>query len=226
MSDIARRAGTAVARTDINPYTALGAKLDQQGIYLAFSKGEYIYGPNKEELRLGAKLVANMPGLRLGWRCWVGGKVIDDRTELLIDMLPVPPRADLGDHDKGLWELDDRYEPRDPWVMTYSVELADQATGETFLFSTTSTGGVKAIGRLLKNYGNEYRMRPGQLPVIELQRDSYMHSNKAYGKIYVPEFPIVGWIDDGAAARADAYAHDRPSSARSREIDDLDEIPL
>ncbi len=195
MSDVAVRQSTDVATSGSDPYAAKARKVSQSGLYLAFSKGEYIYGQNKEELRLGKRLVANMPGLRDGWRCWSGGKVVEDRTELVSDGKPDIPRNGLGDLDKTMWDRDDRGDPRDPWVETFILDLADPATMEAYTLSISSKGGRRKMGDLLEAYSKEYRMRPGMLPIIELQRESYLHNNKEYGKIYNPVLPIVGWTD-------------------------------
>jgi hypothetical protein len=174
-----------------DPYAAYGAKVGSTGQFLSFKNGEYVFGQNAEELPIGTRLVANMPGLRIGWRRWFGGQVTDDMTMLLADGPTVERRDALGDMDQSKWDKDDLGEPRDPWQMTNILELSD---GEkTFLYSTSSRGGIGAIGRLCKDYGRQWRMRPNELPIIELARDSYMHPR--FKKIYVPDFKIVGWTD-------------------------------
>lgn len=187
--------GQDLLDTRSDPYAALGAKLDQDGLFLKFSKGEYVYGQTKEELRLGKRLIVNVPGLRHGWVRWRDGKPVENLMELLTDMLPIKSRDELGDTDESLWERDDRGDPQDPCVMTYSVELSDPASGEVYNFSTTSVGGKKAVGKLLKAFSLKHRMEPNLLPIVELQRDSYNHTNPRFGKIYNPLLPIVGWTD-------------------------------
>lgn len=187
------RGNTTVATNGADPYASYGAKVGTTGQYLSFKNGEFLYGQTSEELPIGTHLIANMPGLRIGWRCWKNMEVVSDLTELLTDMRPIQRREELGDHDKSLWEMDDKDKPRDPWQLTNVLELTDQ-TGEVYIYSTSSRGGIGAIGRLCKEYGREYRMRPGMLPVIELGRDFYTH--KTYGKTYFPEFTIVDWVDE------------------------------
>lgn len=187
-----------------DPYAAHGARASQEGQFLSFSKGEYVYGQNKDELPIGTRLVANMPGLRIGWRFWSGGKVVNDRTELVSDGRPEERRADLGDLDTATWERDNEGVPRDPWVLTNILELADPEKGLAFLYSTTSSGGRRAVGRLCTEYAREYRMRDGMLPIIELGRDSYMHKNREYGKIYNPVLKIIGWTDESDPKVSDA----------------------
>jgi len=186
--------GQDLLDTRIDPYAALGAKLDG-GLFLKFSKGEYIAGQNKEELRLGKRLVVNIPGMQLGWVRWSGGKPVENRMALLIERRRIESRDELSDSDESLWERDDRGDPQDPWVLTYSVEMSDPANSEVYSFSTTSKGGEKAIGKLLKAFGPKHRMEPHLLPIVELQRESYEHANKRFGKIYNPLLPIIGWTD-------------------------------
>src|SRR3954469_15561729 len=186
--------GQDLLDTRSDPYAALGAKLDG-GLFLKFSKGEYIAGQNKEELRLGKRLVVNMPGMQLGWVRWSQGKRVENRMSLLIERRRIEARDELGDSDESLWDRDDRGDPQDPWVLTYSVELSDPANSEVYSFSTTSRGGEKAFGKLLKAFSTKHRMEPNLLPIVELQRESYNHTNSRFGKIYNPLLPIVGWTD-------------------------------
>jgi hypothetical protein len=51
---------------------------------------------------------------------------------------------------------------------------------------------------LLKVYGQEYRQRPGMVPIVELGGDSYMHSNTLYGLIHTPVLTVVGWTNADA----------------------------
>ncbi len=207
MSDVAVKQSTAIATTGHDPFAQYGAQ-QQDGTFLSFSRvGEFEAGQDKEQVPFGTRLVANMPGLKQGWRCWIGGKVIDDRTDLL--GLPQPRRNELGDMDTGLWERDKEGKPRDPWVMTDILEMSN---GEVnYIFSATSKGGRGAIQKLCANYAKERRMRPDMLPIITLGRDSYIHSE--YGKTYFPVFEIVGWTDQ-----------DNPSVDGSG--DGQDEIPF
>ena len=203
MSDVAtmNSPGTAVAVPGGDPYSSYGAKVGVQGNFLTFKNGEFLYGQDAKELPIGTKLAANMPGLRIGWRRWWDDQVTDDFTELLTDQRPIAPRNTLGDLDESLWKRDQSGRPFDPWQLTNVLELVD-GEGERYIYSTGSKGGINAIGRLCKEYGKLYRQRPGQIPIIELGNDHYMH--KEYGKTYVPDFKIVGWTDENALTIEDS----------------------
>ena len=94
------------------------------------------------------------------------------------------------------WETDDRGDPRDPWQFTNHLPLKGPETGDEFLFATSTRGGIGAIGAFAKTYGTVYRQKPGKLPVIELQASDYAHPNKAYGRVDVPVFELVDWVDE------------------------------
>jgi hypothetical protein len=38
------------------------------------------------------------------------------------------------------------------------------------------------------------RQHPGQLPVVQLETDSYKHDD--YGKVYVPVFKLINWASE------------------------------
>jgi hypothetical protein len=184
----------AVATVDQNdPYLAYAAKtVTQEGQFLTFKTGEWLYGQDGAMLALGTRLACNMEGLKIGWRRWWNKEITDDLLELLSDQKPVPMRNSLGDPDPGMWEVGTDAKPRDPWVFTNQLQLID-AEGNLYLYSTNSKGGLNAIGQLCKAYGQERRQRPGMIPIVELQNDFYMH--REYGKTYVPKFELVGWTE-------------------------------
>jgi hypothetical protein len=195
MSDLVKQGNGAIATmNDIDPFTAYGMRAGGAagGQYLSFKNGEFLYGQNSTMLPLGTRLVANMQGLRVGWRRWQDSQVTDDLTVPLIERRPLEPRNSLGDNDPQMWSKGPDGRPRDPWQMTNILEMVDQQ-GQKFIFSTGSKGGVGAIARLSAEYGKLYRQKPGLAPIIALANDWYAHPE--YGKTYVPEFNIVGWAN-------------------------------
>jgi hypothetical protein len=224
-----------IQTNDPNPYASYAAKIaPQEGQFLGFKTGEWTYGQDGETLPIGTKLVANIPGLRVGWRRWWSSKLTDDMTELLTDLMATqrqaPRRDTLGEMDEGLWEIGTDGKTRDPWVMTYLLDLATDE-GEIYLFSTSSKGGIGAIGKLLKAYALEYRQRPGMVPIVELGNDFYMHP--VYKKTYFPVFTIVGWTDENEPSTTPQAAITPPSKGNGKGKnsavagpDPSDEIPF
>lgn len=196
MSDLATANSRSLPATvGADPFSSYGAKVGTQGTFLTFKNGEYLAGQDAKEIPVGTKMAANMPGLRIGWRRWYGDQLTDDLTELLLEQAPMKRRDELGDSDPVMWEKDNSGKPRDPWQLTNVLEFVD-GEGESYLYATGSKGGIGAIGRLCKEYGKLYRQRPGQVPVVELGRDFYMH--KEFGKTYFPVFTIADWVDENS----------------------------
>lgn len=192
MSNLSTMSGnrTAIA-TEGDPYSSYGAKVGLQGNFLTFKNGEFTFGPDARTLPMGTRLAVNMPGLRIGWRRWFGGQLTDDLTELLSKQPQIERREQLGSNDHALWEKDGDGKPRDPWSLSNVIEFID-GDGEQYVYASAAKGAINAIGQLCKEYGMLYRQRPGQIPIIELAADFYMHP--VYKKTFVPVFvPIVGW---------------------------------
>lgn len=205
--------GTAVQQHGAyDPYAAYGASATQNKLYLSFKNGEYLYGANDEEVPLGTRFVANMAGLTIGWKRWSQKKATDEIMHLLTDPTPQKRRSDLGDHDQAMWEIDEKDgKKRDPWQFANELTLVGIESGDEFIFAVSSKGGIGAVGELCKTYGSLYRQRPGMVPVIELQRDSYQH--KEFGKTYFPVLKLVDWVSDvprGAVAAHVEVAPEQP----------------
>lgn len=215
---------TAVAmQGSYDPFAAYGQEAASNGgAYLKFSKGEWLLGQNDDEVALGRRLAANMDELSIGWIRWADGKPAERRMGLLSQGYKPEARDALGYTDEAEWEKDDQGKAKDPWNFTNELPLADPETGEQMIFSASSKGGIGCMGNLCKAYGREYRQRPGLVPVIELQRDSYKHA--VYGKTYVPVVNIVDWIDNAGipapAATGDDTAEtpaaDKATGAKTR----------
>jgi len=205
-------ASSAVAVPGYDPYAAYGQEAASgSGNYLKFSKGEWLLGQDGKEVELGRKLVANMSELSIGWIRWAETKPQERRMGLLAGGHKPESRDELGHTDQELWDKDADGKLVDPWSFTNELPLADPETGEQMTFAASSKGGIGGIGNLCKAYAKEYRSRDGKVPVIELQRDSYMHP--VYKKTYVPVLPIVGWAAPGDVPEPVAAKDDEPEKA-------------
>jgi len=198
-----------------DPFATYGAKAAARGAqFLSFKNGEWLFGINDTTLPLGTRLAANMNGLKVGWRKWFGGQVAEDRLSLLIEQLPEEPRSSLGDLDQQMWELMDG-RPRDPWQQTNQLELVELGSGTTYLYSTSSKGGIGAIQELCNAFGLQRRQYPPDYtPIVELGNDFYTHST--YGKTYVPTLGIVGWLDASGNEISD---DEEPSPAQPAQVE-------
>ncbi len=97
--------------------------------------------------------------------------------------------------------------------------MRDPETGQQYVFTTGSHGGISTIGKLSTDYGNYLSKHDdGFLPVIELGKSSYRH--KSYGEVFIPVFRIVGWRSE-AELMGEPVAGDNDTA---KAIDD--EIPF
>lgn len=228
MSDITKRNGNLPA-TQFDPFLAFsGMGGREEGQYLSFSHGEWLFGQDKTVMPMGTKLVANMPGLRYGWRRWRDNKPVDDLRRLVIERSPtdVESRSSLGDHDKSLWDVMNG-RPVDPWQLTMTVEMTD-GQGEKYILSMQAVTHVPTMMALATTYGKEGRMRPGQLPLVELGASYFMHSDSKIGKVHTPVLKVVGWVDGDTlepvedVGGTDAIPFDVPKTAAAPPVKNLD----
>jgi hypothetical protein len=187
---------------DRNYFESYGAQMSASNIVgqlLKFSKGDWLYGAEDDELKVGTKLTANMQSLMVGWVKWVDNRPVEQLMGALVEGFSPKRRSELGDHDEDQWEVGTDGKTRDPWQFTNYLILKPAGKKvndeDLFTFSTSSRGGLNALGALCKVYGKEMRTRPNMNPVVELGVDSYNHPNKEFGRIKIPTFSVTGWED-------------------------------
>jgi hypothetical protein len=180
----------------VNPYLQYGkaaAGRNFIGTLLKFNKfGEYVAGQDNEEIALGTKCAGHMSSLFIGWQRWEDGKPVEHIMGAVAEGFVPPLRSTLGYHDKSQWECFDDGREKDPWAFTNTMVLTTiEDEPQVFTFTTTSKGGIGALGKLAMNHGQHQQRRPDEVPVVELRRGSYKHKNREYGEIRVPIFKIV-----------------------------------
>lgn len=194
--------GTALSTgAEYDPYAAYGESATRGlGTLLKFAKGHWSLGKEGAAVHEGARFFVNMQGLRVGWQRWDEGRPTDEIMMPITGGEKPPLRSTLGDHDKELWEEDSSGKPRDPWQFTNELPLVSADDGEEVLFTTSSKGGINAIGELCVAYSKGRKMKPeGAVPVIEIGTSSYKHSDKTFGTIYTPTLKLVDWIEGDMA---------------------------
>jgi hypothetical protein len=176
-----------------DPYAAYGDEVAArpfQGDLLRYTKhGEYKAGQDQVKVPEGTKMLAYLPSLKRGYVKWHDSMPVATVMGLVSEGYQPPPREELGDLDEDEWELlNDR--PIDPWQVTNHLVMCD-VEGNIYTFVSSSKGGLSAVGELSKAYAMRRRMKPDEIPVIELQGRSYIH--KDYGETFAPQFKIIGW---------------------------------
>jgi hypothetical protein len=188
-----------VAKTgEENFFLKYGQAISRQSIFgdlLLFTKfGEWVHGRERAQLPMGTALAAYMPTLTVGWIFWDNGKIADTRVGLVAEGFVPPKREELGHQDQTTWERFDDGRPKDPWRLSNNLILVDPETDAFFTFSTSSRGGLQAVGKLSAAYGQHMRQRPDDMPIIELSVSSYQHPNRSIGEVREPALKIVDWV--------------------------------
>jgi len=195
-----------VATLQPNPFESYANAMSTNrivGELLKFVKGDYFAGQQAREIPLATKFVAIMDQLMIGWVKWHDHIPVNSAMGLLTEGYKPQRRSELDDNDKARWETDDETgEPQDPWQFTNYLILADPNTKELYTFAASSQGALGAVGELCKEHGKHMREKPDKYPVIELGVGSYLHRNKAYGRIKFPILKRVGWVNKAPFVQA------------------------
>jgi hypothetical protein len=202
----ATAAGGALATADqanvFQQYADAAAPRNIVGKLLKFSKGDYVAGEGGEEVKEGTQFVALMDEFWIGWTRWEDGKPTESRIGRLVDNFRPAQRRDLGDDNKDEWPADERGEARDPWQFANYLVLKSPESGELYTFTTGTRGGLNTLADLCRHYARDSKQNPGHFPVVALKTDSYLHPNKAYGRIKIPVLAVVGRAPvDGSGAK-------------------------
>jgi len=197
---------TAVAgfdpQTVANYYEAYGQQADRAGNpILKFIDGYYLLGQNRSPTPYGSPIAVDMQHLEIGWLKFQNETVVSEYLGLLLRGYQPYRREELGDLDASYWEVGTDGRPRDPWAFVNQVpftfcqgyEVDGISEG---VFSTSSKGGIGAIGRLCKLYGDRVRIYPETSPIVLLEVGQYEH--KEFRRfIKFPNLRLVAWQDDG-----------------------------
>ena len=194
---VVKAGNTALIADGSNPWIEVSAELDKfvGAPFVRFSKQGEFEISDTETIPAGTRCVAHADEIMFGWRKWLDNKVVETRLGRVADRYVPARRKDLGDTDEDQWEMQDDGSRRDPWQFYASVPLTRLDTGESYKFSVSSKGGLRAINGLTRVYGKRVQAKgdAAEMPIVELQPDSYKH--KQYGKIFFPVLHVVGWTD-------------------------------
>jgi hypothetical protein len=196
-----------------NMFEQYADNIDKQmiiGDLLKFSKGDWLIGRDGDECP-NKELVAIMPGLVHGWNRWEDNRPVEQVMGLLIEGFVPPGRATLGHLDKETWELDASGKARDPWQEGLYLPMVTIDRERAYTFTTTSDGGRRrAVAPLAREYGHRVRQHPDELPVVRLEQESYLHSDRSIGRVKYPVFPISRWVKADPYLAAIAAIAERP----------------
>jgi hypothetical protein len=183
---------TAVANKSQDPFEQLANAMAQAGKPLKCLKGRWLSGHgNEERSEDGVKLIADVPGLMMGWRKWTDKKIVSTAIGSVADNYRPPQRNELDDLDDAQWERDHNGQPKDPWSFGFYLRLIG-LDGEEYVYSAISNGARRAVCDLVKEFTRRRKKDPVHcFPLVQLATDFYKH--KIYGRIDVPKLQVVEW---------------------------------
>ena len=193
---------------DDDPYSAYGREVGSDTPFLKFVKGKFQFGVDDEVLPISTKLVPHMAELRAGFLKWRDGEPVDEVMVRIAEDKPIPQREELDDQDEAAWQLDPNGAPLDPWALTNTLPFKDPETGQEFVFTTSSKGGINAVRRLSSAFGSQRHKHGDKLPIVTIGSGSYKH--RIYGEVHVPVLKITGWQGEAAliAGKDEALPND------------------
>jgi hypothetical protein len=163
------------------------------GELLKFSKGDWLIG-EEEIVPNDTVVLPILDGLLAGFVRWSGGKPTEQVMMRVGSGQRLPRRGELGDTDQDYWDTDDKGEKRDPWQFTNYLPLIVLDGARLLTFTTSSSGGKAAVAQLSRRYANHQKSKPNDFPLAQLGIDSYLHPNRAYGRIKVPDLRPAGYL--------------------------------
>ena len=201
------------ATTDKNVFEAYADETDTQrilGTLLKFTKGDWLIGRDGEACP-EKELVAVVPALVHGWIRWEDNHPVEQVMGPLIEGFVPPQRVELGHNDKKTWEIDSSGKQRDPWQESLYLPMVTVDGKTVYTFTTTSDGGRRrGVAPLCREYGHRIRQHPDELPVVGLEQDSYLHSDRSIGRVKFPLFPTKYWVEAELYIAAVAAIAGRP----------------
>lgn len=199
-----------------NMATAIAASINQaganttNGFYGGMDKyGTHFYGADRTEVNPNDKWAGNIEMFTHGFVAWgtaAHGTEGKNVGEVMVPITqPLPLESDLPEV-KGEWS-------KAICMQLKCIEGEDE--GVQILWKSNSYGGRKAYGALMTQVME--KLNDGDaacFPVMQLLSDSYNH--KKYGKIFTPEFKVVGWMtQDGVRSEEPAKLEDASEDEES-----------
>jgi hypothetical protein len=183
------------------------------GAFLKFTRGIWTIGADAETVKPEERFAALVAEMQHGYTKWVDSKVADRAMIRVADGF-APARAELGDTDEANWPVGPNGR-EDPWTFTIALPLLGIEDEQRLIFTTSSSGGRRALGKLSGAFAMQRRRVPGtEYPIVELGCDSYRHDK--FGIVQRPLFRIVEWV----AAEADPFVQSPATKTAAGDLND------
>ena len=165
--------------------------------YLRLLKdGDWVFGQEDNAVAKGTEAVINPLSIKHGYSAWTNRQPGEGKNENLGEIM-VGLNAAL----PAMHELEQKVDPQTgrpaPWKDQMSTDikfLGGKHKGTQVMWKVSSVGGLNAAKGILDAILTKLDEGTSFVcPIVTLDSDSYKHTT--YGKTYVPQIEIVGWMD-------------------------------
>lgn len=208
-----------------DPFGAQGSEGASGNVtYVKFTgaTGLFTAGKDDDVIEHGTRFVANMMESGWVWAFWWDNEVLEQFTDRLVDnpMSYDNPPMNLPEDPDGVINMsieeimqaqkDDPANFRDGWGVQATLDLMPvDGSGEQHTIKLNKGVAMNAFHTLRKSFGNQYKLKAGLKPVVELNANSYEPRAKSAGKKrWAPVLKIVDWVSEEDMA---AMVGDDPS---------------
>lgn len=174
-----------------------------------FKKG-WKFGQGKDAPKCKApRLVVNVAHLGMVWMRFAeeNGKTFPVFSDLCIPALgqDIAARDELGYTDTEEWDTDDKGQPMDPWALNIAIPARAEDSNEYHHVLATGKTNHNTLLALFREYMEEAKLKPGQLPVVQFSEEDFKMTKKIEGKNGRTKeqnfewtgmgYEIVDWVD-------------------------------
>ncbi len=175
--------------------------------YVKFTgaSGQFTSGQDEDVIEHGTRMPARIEDAFITWSFWWDGEVLEQFDVKIVD----DPKAFDNEPDylpDGFDEMaledirqarkDDPANFRDGWSVTGNVEMFTvEGEAQTYLFRFNAGVALSAFLVLMKAFGRLYQLKPGMVPVVELNAEKFEVKKKGVGKRWAPRLKIVSWVN-------------------------------
>lgn len=197
-----------------NPFAEAGAGAGAT-TFVKFqgSSGDFLAGPEEEELAHNTPFAADIMNSRFIWSFWWESEVLETRETFVRDN-PLGWDDEPDDLPEGfdggmtIAEIrqarkDDPANFRDGWSVQASLNLRPlDGSDEEYTLKLNAGVAMNGFRALLSAFGRQFRVRQGLVPIITFTTRKYKSKVKSVGTRHAPIFKIVDWKSEEELAAA------------------------
>ena len=181
-------AGNALASTDLADSLLTVGSMGNDGnvSYLKFTKGGvWEFGREGDSIEKDELLAVNPASFVAGWQGWNNGAPVNGPVLPVGQMASLPAESELPAIPPG---------EMNGWQSLFGVNFKAMEDGTDLQYHATSHGGKKFVQNLMKAVALGMKDHlDAPVALVKLSSDNYKHTS--FGKIFTPEFAIVGWAN-------------------------------